>query len=164
MTKSGATENRVLGKSILISGILLSILLIALELLFPKLFEEPTAWSNGVKTGLSLLLFWVVITSTLRAMNKLEHQMEAIKLILGGVGIAALGIALYLVTMQFLNWFEVNGAEKPRYGLIGFYSAGGFIVSVLSLINLRVKSKMIGDVLEFLVILVVALLFFKFAQ
>ena len=164
MANSDKTENQVLGKSILISGISIAVLLVVLDIVNQKVFPETTSWTNGVKTGLSLLVFWLVITSTLRAMNKLRKDMDWFKLILGGVGIAALGIILYLLILQLLNVLEVSWAEKPRYALVGFYSAGAFIVSLLSLINLRIKSKMIGNVLEFLVIGVVAFLFFKFSQ
>lgn len=164
MTKADKTENQVLGKSILISGISIAVLLLLLDIANQKVFPETTSWTNGVKTGVSLLIFWLVITSTLRAMNKLREDMDWFKLILGGVGIAALGIVLYLLALQVLNGLKVGWAEKPRYALVGFYSAGAFIVSLLSLINLRVKSKMIGNVLEFLVIAAVAFLFFKFSQ
>ncbi len=164
MTKADKTENQVLGKSILISGIIIAVLLILLDIANQKVFPETTSWTNGVKTGVSLLIFWLVITSTLRAMNKLRKDMDWFKLILGGVGIAALGIVLYLLVLQLLNGLKVGWAEKPRYALVGFYSVGAFIVSLLSLINLRVKSKMIGNVLEFLVIAAVAFLFYKFAQ
>jgi len=164
MTKADKTENQVLGKSILISGIIIAVLLILLDIANQKVFPETTSWTNGVKTGVSLLIFWLVITSTLRAMNKLRQDMDWFKLILGGVGIAALGIVLYLLALQVLHGLKVGWAEKPRYALVGFYSAGAFIVSLLSLINLRVKSKMIGNVLEFLVIAAVAFLFFKFSQ
>lgn len=164
MANSDRTENQVLGKSILISGISIAVLLLLLDIANQKVFPETTSWTNGVKTGVSLLVFWLVITSTLRAMNKLREDMDWFKLILGGVGIAALGIILYLLALQLLTALEVSWAEKPRYALVGFYSAGAFIVSLLSLINLRVKSKMIGNVLEFLVIAAIAFLFFKFSQ
>ncbi len=164
MANSDKTENQVLGKSILISGISIAVLLVILDIVNQKVFPETTSWTNGVKTGVSLLVFWLVITSTLRAMNKLRKDMDWFKLILGGVGIAALGITLYLLILQLLTALEVSWAEKPRYALVGFYSAGAFIVSLLSLINLRIKSKMIGNVLEFLVIAAVAFLFFKFSQ
>lgn len=164
MANSDRTENQVLGKSILISGISIAVLLLLLDIAYQKVFPETTSWTNGVKTGVSLLVFWLVITSTLRAMNKLRKDMDWFKLILGGVGIAALGIILYLLALQLLTALKVSWAEKPRYALVGFYSAGAFIVSLLSLINLRVKSKMIGNVLEFLVIAAVAFLFFKFSQ
>lgn len=164
MTKTDKTENQVLGKSILISGIVIAVLLLLLDIANQKVFPETSSWTNGVKTGVSLLIFWLVITSTLRAMNKLREDMDWFKLIAGGVGIAALGIVLYLLALQLLNGLKVGWAEKPRYALVGFYSAGAFIVSLLSLINLRVKSKMMGNVLEFLVIAAVAFLFFKFSQ
>lgn len=164
MANSDKTENQILGKSILISGISIAVLLVILDIVNQKVFPETTSWTNGVKTGVSLLVFWLVITSTLRAMNKLRKDMDWFKLILGGVGIAALGITLYLLILQLLTALEVSWAEKPRYALVGFYSAGAFIVSLLSLINLRIKSKMIGNVLEFLVIAAVAFLFFKFSQ
>jgi len=164
MTKADQVDNRVLGKSILIAGVTIAALLVIWEVVHRKLFPVENSWSNGAKTALSLLVFWLVITSSLRAMNKLRKDMDWFKLIGGGVGIATLGIVLFLVTLQFLNWLEVSWAEKPRYGLIGFYAGGAFIVSLLSLINLRVKSKMMGNVLEFLVIAAVAFLFFKFAR
>lgn len=164
MTKADQVDNKVLGKTILLAGIAIAAILIIWELVHPKVFPGENSWSKGAKTAVSLLVFWLVITSSLRAMNKLRQDMDWFKLLAGGVGIATLGISLFLVTLQCLNGLEVSWAEKPKYEIIGFYAGGAFIVSLLSLINLRVKSKMMGNVLEFLVIAVVAYLFFKFAR
>lgn len=164
MSKADQVDNQVLGKSILIGGITIAVLLVVWEVVHQKVFPGTDSWSKGVKTAVSLLVFWLVITSTLRAMNKMRKSMDWFKLLGGGVGIATLGIVLFLVTLQFLNWMKVSWAENPNYGLIGFYAGGALIVSLLSLINLRVKSKMMGNVLEFLVIALVAYLFFKFTR
>ncbi|NRB51413.1 MAG: hypothetical protein HRU41_27325 [Saprospiraceae bacterium] len=164
MSKADQVDNKVLGKTILIAGITIAVLLVIWELVHQQVFPGTDSWSKGVKTAVSLLVFWLVITSSLRAMNKMRKNMDWFKLIGGGVGIATLGIVLFLVTLQFLNWLEVSWAEKPKYALVGFYAGGAFIVSLLSLINLRVKSKMMGNVLEFLVIALVAYLFFRFTR
>mgnify|MGYP000055266178 FL=1 len=164
MSKADQVDNKVLGKSILIGGITIAVLLTIWELVHQQLLPGTDSWSKGIKTAVSLLVFWLVITSTLRAMNKMRKNMDWFKLLGGGVGIATLGIVLFLVTLQFLNWLKVSWAEDPNYGLIGFYAGGALIVSLLSLINLRVKSKMMGNVLEFLVIALVAYLFFKFTR
>ena len=164
MSKADQVDNKVLGKSILIGGITIAVLLTIWELVHQQLLPGSDSWSKGIKTAVSLLVFWLVITSTLRAMNKMRKNMDWFKLLGGGVGIATLGIVLFLVTLQFLNWLKVSWAEDPNYGLIGFYAGGALIVSLLSLINLRVKSKMMGNVLEFLVIALVAYLFFKFTR
>lgn len=164
MSKADQVDNKVLGKTILIGGITIAVLLVIWEVVHLKLLPGADSWSKGVKTAVSLLVFWLVITSSLRAMNKMREDIDWFKLIGGGVGIATLGIVLFLVTLQFLNWLKVSWAEDPNYGLIGFYAGGALIVSVLSLINLRVKSKMIGNVLELLVIALVAFLFFKFTR
>ncbi len=164
MSKADQVDNRVLGKTILIGGITIAVLLVIWEVVHLKLFPGADSWSKGVKTAVSLLVFWLVITSSLRAMNKMREDMDWFKLIAGGVGIATLGVVLFLVSLQVLNWWEVSWAEQPNYGLIGFYAGGAFIVSLLSLINLRVESKMMGNVLEFLVIALVVYLFFHFTR
>lgn len=164
MSKADQADNKVLGKSILMAGILIAVLLILWEVVHPRLFPGDNSWSKGAKTAVSLLVFWLVITSALRAMNKLRKDMDGYKLVAGGVGIATLGILLFLLTLQLLHALAVSWAAKPKYEVIGFYAGGAFIVSLLSLINLRVKSKMMGNVLEFLVIAIVAFLFFKFAR
>jgi uncharacterized protein YacL len=113
---------------------------------------------------LSLLIFWLVVTASLRSLNRLAEGISGIKLLLSGVAIAILGTLFSQFILQLLTWFEEPWAPEPNYRTFLFYGAGGLIASVISLINLRVKDKTVGNVLEFIFIIVVALLFFYFAN
>lgn len=158
-------HNRILFKTIVISTVLLGSFLFALDGIFHNwIGDELNRFGRGVKVGLSLLIFWLVVTASLRSLNRLAEGVSGFKLLLGGVAIAVLGTLFNQLILQILTWFEEPWAPAPNYRTFLFYGAGGLIASVISLINLRVKDKTVGNVLELVFILVVALLFFYFAN
>lgn len=156
-------HNQILLKTILISTVLLGSLLFALDGIFHNWIGDLNGFGRGVKIGLSLLVFWLVVTASLRSVNRMAEGISGIKLLLGGVGIAVLGTLFGQLILQILTWFEEPWAPAPNYRTFLFYGVGGLVASVISLINLRVKDKTVGNVLELIFIVVVALLFFYFA-
>lgn len=157
-------HNRVLLKTILLSTVLLGSLLFALDGMFHHWLGELSGFGRGAKVGLSLLVFWLVVTASLRSINRLAEGISGIKLLLGGLAIALLGTLFSQFILQILTWFEEPWAPKPNYRTFLFYGAGGLVASVISLINLRVKDQRLGNVLEVAFIILVALIFFYFAR
>ena len=53
MTKADRVDNKVLGKSILIAGITIAVMLIIWEIVYRRFFPEVNSWSTGVKTAVA---------------------------------------------------------------------------------------------------------------
>lgn len=164
MANSTQLDNRVWGRTILISTVLLGSLLFALDGIFHNWVGELNSFGRGLKIGLSLLVFWLVVTASLRSINRLAKDIPGIKLLLAGLAIAILGTLFSQLILQILTWFKEPWAPAPNYRTFLFYGAAGLIASVISLINQRVKDQKLGNILEVLFIAVVALLFFYFVK
>lgn len=165
MANSNQLDNRVWGRTILISTVLLGSLLFALDGIFHNwVGGELSRFGRGMKIGLSLLIFWLVVTASLRSINRLAKDLPGMKLLLAGVAIALLGTLFSQFILQILTWFKEPWAPAPNYRTFLFYGVAGLIASVISLINLRVRDQKLGNVLEVLFIALVAILFFYFVK
>lgn len=156
-------HNRVWFKTILISTVLLGSLLFALDGIFHNWIGDINRWGRGLKIGLSLLIFWLVVTASLRSINRLADDIPGWKLLVAGVAVAILGTLFSQLILQILTWFEEPWAPGPNYRTFMFYGVAGLVASVISLINLRVKDQRLGNILEFAFILIVAALFLYLA-
>lgn len=153
-------DKRALWRTVLVSSLLLGAILTIIYLLLGKVFPENPKLLNASRTALSLLGFWVVITSTVRTFDRVREHIHAIWLVLIGVASAALGIVLFLLALRVWNKLGDHGASLPGFNILGFYAAGGLVASLISLIHLRVERKMAGNLLELLVIGLAVALFF----
>lgn len=151
-----STENSVLTRSVIIAGILLAAIFIAVLFLQDNLTGFFGQYADEAVVGLMLLGLWLVASSTVRSINNLAKNAPSWKLILGGTLTAFFAA---LLTVAFLILFpnvaksqdmqEVTGATGR---LIVPITAIGFVVSLISVINLRVKNRSLGNLLEFFVI------------
>ena len=165
MEQTKLLHSRVWIRTIIISTVLLGSLLFALDGIFHNwLGGELSRFGRGLKVGLSLLLFWVVVTASLRSINRLAKDIPGWKLLAAGVAIAGLGTLFGQFILQILTWFKEPWAPEPNYRTFLFYATAGLFASIISLINLRVKDQKLGNILEVLFIVVVAILFFYFAR
>lgn len=164
MEKKATSDNRVFIRTIIISTILLGALLFVLDWVFHNLLGDLSGFGKGVKVGLSLLVFWLIVTSSIRSLNRLAKDISGPKLLLAGMAIALLGTFFNQFILQVLTWFNEPWVPRPNYNTSLFYGVGGLIASIISLINLRVKDQKLGNVLEFLFIAGVAILFFYLAK
>jgi hypothetical protein len=153
-------DKRALWRTVMVSSLVLGAILTVLYLLLGKLFANNPVWLNASRTGLSLLLFWMVITSTIRTYDKVREGVAFFWLIIIGVASATLGIVIFLLSLRIWNELGNHGALLPGYDIIGFYAAGGLVASLVSLIHLRVDGKNNGNLLELLVIALAIAAFF----
>jgi hypothetical protein len=103
-----------------------------------------------------LLGLWLVVSSTVRSVNSLAKTIATWKLLLGGLLVGAVSAVLTTAFMLVFpkvaksqNMAEVTGATG---GLILLMAALAFIISLIVVINLRVKSRAFGNFLELLII------------
>lgn len=145
-------DKRALWRTVMVSSLVLGAVLTVLYLLLGKVFASNPTWLNASRTGLSLLAFWVVITSTIRTFDNIREGVAFFWLIIIGVASATFGILLFLLSLRVWNELGNHGADLPAYSIIGFYAGGGLVASLISLIHLRVEGKNNGNLLELLVI------------
>lgn len=145
----------VMWKSVLFSGIFLGVLFSLTHLFLPKLIDPAVNWHNRALIGLKVLILWLVVSSTIRAIDKIREKMPAWQLALGGILTAVAGCLVNegIRNAVFVFRGEADMADFDYRGL-AFFSGLGFILSLVSMINLRVKNRFLGNVLEFLVVVV----------
>ena len=150
-------NKQVVIKTIIISSILLAILLTLLHVFVSKVID-----SNKILTGLKLLVFWVVITATLRSEIKVRRNIGGLWLLLTGLLVAGFGVILHLLVIQIISAIKTDVGLDLAIDLktVGFYAGIGFVASVISLINIKVKSEFWGNVLEVIFVAALAGLFF----
>lgn len=164
MTESNKNPGAVAWRTVLIATVLLGSLLFALDGVFHNWIGELNRFGRGLKIALSLLIFWLIVTASLRSLNRLAPNTSGGGLLLTGIAIAVLGTLMSQIILQLLSWFEEPWAPEPNFRTTLFYGAAGLVASVISLINLRVKDQKVGNVLEIIFIALVAVLFFYFAR
>ena len=157
-------DSNVMLRASVISAIILGLGLNAVIFLAERLAASTPDFKEKLTIGLSLFITWVVLTSTLRSIHKMRSETDAWKFLLAGVIITVGGVLLQFV---FANGIALFAEDWPRaFNLkqIGFYGVMGFIISLISMINLKVKNQFLGNILEFLVIAAVIYLFFSFMK
>ncbi|MEO1261772.1 MAG: hypothetical protein AAFZ15_23410 [Bacteroidota bacterium] len=150
------TKKKTALSTIIISGVILCALLILLYFLENAFTNFLGSLGGKVIIGLMLFVMWITVGSAVRTANRHNRSSSFFTLILTGVGTAALGSALFTAFLfifprvsKATDAFEVAGASG---GIILMMSGLGFIASILAIINARVESKFLGNLLELLVV------------
>ena len=165
MSGKERTDSQVWLQTVLISTFLLTLLLSVGAWGLARLLPSEAGLFRPVLTGLELLLLWLVATSALRSINRLRPSIAGWKLLPAGLIVVVLGFLLYIGIAQVFSFAGTERwSEYPLSGLALFFAGTSLVISLISLINLRVPSQMLGNILEFLVIAVVIFLFFYFMK
>ena len=151
---------RALWRTVMVSSVVLGTILTVIYLLLGAVLAGKPTWLNPARTAVSLFAFWIVITATVRTFDNVREGVAFFWHIIIGVASAAIGILLFLLALRLWNQLGDRTAVLPRYGIIGFYAAAGFLASVISLIHLRVNSERWGNLLELGVIALAVAAFF----
>ena len=151
-----SVENSVLARTIIISCLVLTGIFIALLFFQDNLARFFGRYADEATIGLMLLGLWLVVSSTIRSVNNLAKGIQTWKLLLAGV---LVGFVASVLTTAFLivfpniaksqNMAEVTGATGV---MILVMAAIAFVISMISVINVRVKSRQLGNLLEVLII------------
>lgn len=152
-------ENSVITRSVIIACAVLSGLFILLLFLQDNLAKIFGQYADEMTIGLMLLSLWLVVSSSIRSVNHLAKTVETWKLLLVGV---LIGFISAVLTTAFLilfpgvaksqNMQEVTGAT----GAMILVMAGiAFVVSLISVVNIRVRNRSLGNLLEVLIVLAV---------
>ncbi len=149
-------KHSVLIRTIGISGFVLAGIFIALLFFQDNLAKIFGGYADEATIGLMLVGLWLVVSSGVRTAVNHAKGLETWKLILGGMVTGLIGA---LLTTAFLvmfpkvaksqNMAEVTGATG---GLILATTLIAFIITLFVVVNIRVKSRALGNLLEFLII------------
>jgi len=159
--------------SILIRAVLFGIALMAIGLLSGLLAAHFLVrilpdLGGEIAVGLGLFVIWLVHGSTLRSICRLDDEsgffwmvLGGIATILGGVGLAA----LLRLTIESLGNIEFPTlAVGDMSQKILFVMGLAVFLSIFSAINLKVKSRFLGNFLELILIIATVFLIFSFMK
>jgi hypothetical protein len=166
-SKNTSAENSVIARTVIMASMLLGGLFIAVMFFqngFSKIFGK---YADEAVIGLMLLALWLVVSSSVRTINRLAGRAAAWKLVLGGVLITLISTILMSAFMIVFpnvakseNMQDVAGATGT---IILLNLALAVVISLIAVINLRVANKMLGNLLEILIIGACLLAFVYFA-
>ncbi len=151
-----SVEHSVLTRTVIISSVILTGIFILLLFFQDNLAKVFGQYADEVTIGLMLLGLWIVVSSTVRSVNNLAKGIQTWKLLFGGL---LVGLVSAVLTTAFLimfptvaksqNMAEVTGATGAMILVIAALS---LIIAMISVINVRVKSRQLGNLLEVLII------------
>jgi hypothetical protein len=153
MDEQVKVNQSVVIRTVIISSILLAILLTLMHVFITKIID-----AEKVLIGIKLVVFWVVVTSTLRSVVKIRKNIGGLWLLLTGLLVSGLGIILHLLALQVIPAIKNDAALdlSIKFQSVGFYALVGVIASIISLINIKVKNQFWGNVLEVIFIAALA--------
>lgn len=149
-------ENSILTRSIIFGSVVLTGIFIGLLFFQDNLAGLLGGYADEATIGLMLLGLWLVVSSTVRSVHNLAKGIQTWKLLIGGI---VVGLVSSILTTAFLVMFPVVAKSQNMEEVTGatgamilFISAIAFVISLISAINLRVKSRQLGNLLEVLII------------
>lgn len=153
-------DRQLITKTVLLTSVLLAIVLALMHVLLKGFFVDTPGWLEKIRVALSLLLFWVFITATIRVLHEFSPKINPLWATIAGVLTAGIGMLLFLVSLRLLATFYESETVLPGYRLIWFYLLGGLLASLISLIRVRIRSRAWSLGLQAMLILGTATAFF----
>jgi len=140
---------------------LLSLLLVLAMWLWPSLFGRESGFSRAVLAGVQLFLVWLVVTSAVRTVHRLKPRIHLWWLFVVGMAAALGGVLLKEIIWRIAgrSW----SADFSGKGLL-FFGGVALLASSIAVIRLRIRSRLMGQVLEFGLIASAVYLFFQSMQ
>ena len=157
MARSDKSNPALVVQTAVIGGVLLGVLLLGVQWLTDNVLADgfPALYPK-LRIGLSLLAIWLVVGAIVRSIHRTRPTVPFHWLLLGGVLTAPLGTLVYqlglLITKPGLAAFDLS--------LLLAAAAVGGLAALLSSINLKVRNRLLGNVIEGAVIVLLAVLFY----
>lgn len=156
-------DQSVVIKVVAIASILLGAMLAIVTAILTKFLTVGSSFEKALLTGGNLFVFWLVVTSAVRTVERLRKGIPKRALMLTGFAVSVCGILFQQLIFWIAGKLHAAWAITPGLRVLKFYAAAGLVVSLIALIHLRVRNKRRAKQLEILVIVLLALLFFYFA-
>jgi len=156
MKESNIYEDRSVAQRTAIFGIfILLALFIAIFFTTNWLTETLPKWHLAALTSLRLFAIWLIITSILRSISSLRKGIHGSWLLLAGTlttGVSLVFYWIFLFALREIRLEKVDAYNSFSWERIAFFTGIGLLVSMLTLINLRIKNRTLGNLLEVLLI------------
>jgi len=147
------------GRVVLLTGAILGGLLFGMEWGLDAL-NLPGNLARQIWLGLFLLLVWLLVSSGIRAVNKLLPGIAVGWLFISGMGTGLMGQAI----LSLAQWLIPRITGEGSFPLIAYLAPGllpilavSLLVAVLTMITLRVKDKLSATLLRLLIFGLLAL-------
>jgi len=153
-------DQSIMIKATVLSGVVFGLILIGVGLLRNYLQPAYTSFASQVHTGANLFLCWLCVTSAIKTMNNMRKGIPTWRLLTAGFVVPLVGATLYQFVFYIISAFK-DSKDVNSTGLksVLFYIAIGVVASGIALINLRVKNRKKGALIEIAFVVSVALLF-----
>ena len=164
--KTMQKDGKIMLTTSLISAGLLGGLFTLIYFLEQPIAEWFPRWVDDIQIGLMLLSLWLMVSTSIRSANSLSPSMNAFKLILLGLLVSIGGFFAYFIFLFIHSKATGLDFKDLTAGLMGkniFFLAVAALVSVLVTINLKIKDKFLGNIVEVLLIAAVIFLLIKLA-
>lgn len=168
MANTPVPLSRIILRVSILSAIMLAGIFVLLFFLEDRFYGFSQRFGSEIQLGLMLFALWLFVSSGIRSVHRKEPKVPFHSLLLTGMLVAVGAAVLYL---GFLAIFPAiaqtgNGSELINSSLkILLFCAGvAFVISLLTAINLKVVSTMLGNVLEFLVVVGLGFALFYFSR
>ena len=159
--------------SIIIRAVLFGIALMTIGLLSGLIAAHflakimPDA-AGEIAVGLGLFVIWLVHGSTLRSICRLDEKSGFVWMVIGGVatilgGVGAASILRLIIEKAADIEFPTVAAGDMGQKVL-FLSGLALFLSIFSAINLKVKSRFLGNLLELILIIATVFLIFNFMK
>lgn len=149
-------DARVMTRTILLSAVLLAGIFIGLFFLEGKLTQLFGKQVDNVQTGIMLFALWLIVSSGIRSIDRLRRNIAAWKLILAGFLITFIGVIFYTAFLilypQIAKTGDLGEVADATKGLIIFFSSISLFLAIITVINLRIRNRLFGNILEVLLI------------
>jgi hypothetical protein len=166
--KVQATDWQVLFRIGIISSILLGAFFIGSTWVEKWILQFTARYADEVRIGLMLFLLWLVVASSVRSADKVRSSMEGWKLIALGTAIAMVGAVIYNLFRIIFPAVIWSAETAPTKGFMWqsllFFTAVGFVLSLVTVIRERVNNKLWANMLILLIIVGIGFLIFRFAR
>lgn len=148
-------DRSVMQRTGIIGIVVLLAFFIGIFFLSNKLTDLLPRWHLAVLTGLRLFAIWLVVTSIVRSIARLRNNINGGKLLLVGTLMTGATLVFYwifLFAYREIALQKVNALNSFSWERIGFFTGIGLLISVFTLINLRIQNRLLGNILEILII------------
>ncbi len=160
-------DSRVMTRAVLIASSIMLLIFIGIHFAQELISNRFPRQAGNIQTGLMLFTIWLLVSSTLRSIHKMRRSIPAWKLIFAGTFITAIGMILYtgflILYPKIAKSAAATELADATMNMIIFFTAIAFLISLISTINLKVKSEFWGNVLEAIIIVGGILLFLYLA-
>lgn len=149
-------DRSIVQRTTIIGIILLLSLFIGIFFLSDWLVAAFPQLNQAIATGLRLLAIWLVITSILRSINSLRPHLGGGILILSGTVLGGASLLFYWIFLHlYRSIADLEMVIPFSWERLAFFTGISLLITLFTLINLRIKNRLIGNILEVLIIAVV---------